>query len=353
MVLPILVPGLTESAPAKVWIPRPSPDTATPVAPLNRSPRVRKPADLNMAVRIVTERERAIVRILRPLGIGPLSRERATKAGELLGLHCSSVYRLRRRFLANPVASALIPHSSGPKAGDLFFAATVENIVKEVLTDWLPRQPYFIHPLLEICVEIRKRCAGASVCPPSRATISRRWAAHRKAEAAGNARVKPPLSKSSRAGKTTELNMTDTNATERERAIVRVLHPLGRGPLSRQEAKKAGELLGVHRSTIYRLRRRFLADPVASALIRHDPGPKAGVERHLAAPVEKIVSNVLTDWLPRQRHLTHPLLELCVEIRKRCAAAGVSPPSRPTISRRWAAQRQAEAQSSVRVRVRR
>jgi len=155
MVLPILVPGLTEPAPAKVWIPRPSTDSAKPVAPLNRSPRVRKPADLNMAVRTVTERERAIARILRRLGIGPLSRERATKVGELLGLHCSSVYRLRRRFLTNPVAGALIPHSSGPKVGDLLLAATVERIVSEVLTDWLPRQPYLGHPLLELCVEIR------------------------------------------------------------------------------------------------------------------------------------------------------------------------------------------------------
>ncbi|AEI82031.1 hypothetical protein CNE_BB1p06110 (plasmid) [Cupriavidus necator N-1] len=148
------------------------------------------------------------------------------------------------------------------------------------------------------------------------------------------------------------MDMTDTNATERERAIVRVLHPLGRGPLSRQQAKKAGELLGVHRSTIYRLRRLFLANPAASAWIPHNPGPKAG-ELRLPATVEKIVSEVLTDWLPRQRHLAHPLLELCVEIRKRCAGENVSPPSRPTISRRWAAQWQAEAQSSVRVRVRR
>uniref|UniRef100_Q46MS3 Uncharacterized protein n=1 Tax=Cupriavidus pinatubonensis (strain JMP 134 / LMG 1197) TaxID=264198 RepID=Q46MS3_CUPPJ len=353
MVLPILVPDLIDPAPARVWIPRPSTDSAKPVAPLNRSPRARKPADLNMAVRIVTDRERAIVRILRPLGIGPLSRERATKAGELLGLHCSSVYRLRRRFLADPVASALIPHSSGPKVGDQHLAATVEKIVSDVLSDWLPRQRHLAHPLLVLCVEIRKRCAAASVSPPSRPTISRRWAAHRRAEAANSASVQLPFSKSSRACKTTVPNMTETAiATEREREIERVLRPLGTGPLSRQQATKAGELLGVHTSTIYRLRRIFLADPVASALIRHDPGPKAG-ERHLAAPVEKIVSNVLTDWLPRQRHLTHPLLELCVEIRKRCAVAGVSPPSRPTISRRWVAQRQAEAQSSVRVRVRR
>ncbi|AEI81954.1 hypothetical protein CNE_BB1p05340 (plasmid) [Cupriavidus necator N-1] len=270
----------------------------------------------------------------------------------MLGLHCSSVYRLRRRFLADPVASALIPHSSGPKVGDLRIAATIENIVNEVLTDWLPRQPHLAHPLLGLCVEIRKRCAGASVCPPSRSTISRRWAAHRNAGAASSGRVQPPLSKSSQVRKITVLNMPETIATERERAIVRVLHPLGTGPLSRQQAKKAGDLLGVHRSTIYRLRRLFLVNPVASALIRHDPGPKAG-DRRLAATIEKIVSDVLTDWLPRQPHLAHPLRELCLEIRKRCAGASVSPPSRPTISRRWAAQWQAEAQSSARVRVRR
>lgn len=62
-------------------------------------------------------------------------------------------------------------------------AATVEEIVSEVLIDWLPRQRHLAHPLFELEVEIRKRCAGASVSPPSRATISRRWAAHRKEEA--------------------------------------------------------------------------------------------------------------------------------------------------------------------------
>ncbi len=352
MVLPILVPDLAEPSPAKVWIPRPSTDSATPVAPLNRSPRVRTTTDSNIAVKIATERERAIVRVLRPLGIGPLSQKQAKKAGERLGLHWSTVYRLRRRFLADPVASALIPHDRGPKVGDLRLTATVENIVSEVLTDWLPRQGRLAHPLLELCAEIQKRCAGANVNPPSRATISRRWAAHLKAEAASSARVKRPLRQSSRLCKTTVLNSAVGIATERERAIVKVLRPLGMGPLSRQQATKVGELLGIHWSTVYRLRRRFLADPVASALIPHNRGPKVGSLR-LAETVEEIVSEVLTDWLPRQRHLAYPLLELCVEIRKRCAGASVNPPSRPTISRRWAARRKAEAQSSARVRVRR
>lgn len=180
MVLPILVPEMTEPAPANVRIPRSSTDSANPVPPPSKSPRVRKTADLNMAVKIATERERAIVRVLRPLGKAPLSRKQAERAGALLGIHWSTVYRLRRRFLANPVASALIPHDRGPKVGNPRLAATVEKIVSEVLTDWLPRQPRFAYPLFELVVEIRKRCAGASVKPPSRSTISRRWATHRK-----------------------------------------------------------------------------------------------------------------------------------------------------------------------------
>ncbi|MGY2492928.1 Mu transposase C-terminal domain-containing protein [Cupriavidus sp. CP313] len=59
--------------------------------------------------------------------------------------------------------------------------------------------------------------------------------------------------------------------------------------------------------------------------------------------VESIVNDVLTAWPPRQRHLAHPLFELVVEIRKRCAAAGVTAPSRTTIARRWAAHRKEEA----------
>ncbi|MCY1292303.1 hypothetical protein D9M70_415200 [compost metagenome] len=187
MVLPILVPELTEPTPANVRMPRSSTDSANPVPPLSKLPRGRKTTVLN--TRIVTKRERAIVRVLRPLGTAPLTRKQAENAGELLGIHWATVYHLRRRFLADPVASALIPYDRGPKVGSLRLAEAVEEIVSEVLTDWLPRQRHLAHPLFELCVEIRMRCAGASVRPPSRSTISRRWAAHRK-EAASSARVR-------------------------------------------------------------------------------------------------------------------------------------------------------------------
>lgn len=188
MVLPILVLELSEPTPANGRIRRPSANSASPR--LSKSPRVCKATALNMAVRIATERERAIVRVLRPLGTGPLLLKQAKRAGELLGIHWATVYHLRWRFLADPVASALIPHDRGPKVGSSRLAETAEEIVSEVLTAWLPRQRHLAHPLFELCVEIRKRCAGANVRPPSRSTISRRWAAHRKAEAASSARVR-------------------------------------------------------------------------------------------------------------------------------------------------------------------
>ncbi|AEI82033.1 TniA-like transposition protein (plasmid) [Cupriavidus necator N-1] len=133
-----------------------------------------------------------------------------------------------------------------------------------------------------------------------------------------------------------------TQPTEREFAIARVLRPLGRGPLSRKQADYAGKLLRMHRSTVYRLRQRFLADPVASALSPYDRGPRSGKGR-LPAQVENIVNDVLSTWLPQQRYLAHPLFELTIEIRKRCAAAGVTAPARSTVSRRWAAYRKEEA----------
>jgi putative transposase len=39
-----------------------------------------------------------VAAVLRPLGHGPLSRAQAVVAGNLLGVHWTTVYRLRRRF---------------------------------------------------------------------------------------------------------------------------------------------------------------------------------------------------------------------------------------------------------------
>ncbi len=136
--------------------------------------------------------------------------------------------------------------------------------------------------------------------------------------------------------------MANQGPFDREASIARVLRPLGRGPLTLRQARRAGQLLGMHWASAYRLRRRFLADPVASSVKRAKPGPKEGARR-LSARVEAVVEEVLTDWLPRQRHLAHPLLDLFMEVRRRCVRAGLQPPSRNTVARRWAQHREAMA----------
>ena len=136
--------------------------------------------------------------------------------------------------------------------------------------------------------------------------------------------------------------MSSPGPSDREGSIARVLRPLGHGPLTLQQARRAAQLLGMHWSSIYRLRRRFLADPVASSLRPRKAGPRRG-GRRLSARVDRVIDEVLTDWLPRQRHLAHPLLDLVTEVRSRCARTGLQMPSRNTVARRWSAHREALA----------
>ncbi|HET9643447.1 MAG TPA: hypothetical protein VFP68_08845 [Burkholderiaceae bacterium] len=136
--------------------------------------------------------------------------------------------------------------------------------------------------------------------------------------------------------------MEDPGAvTKREIEIARVLRPLGSGPLSREQAVRAGQLLGVHWTTVYRMRARFLRDPRTSSLVA-DRGGRRGDPLRLAPEVEAIVSDVVERWMASQRHRAHPLLEAHMEIRQRCDKLGLKPPSRNTVQRRVEAHRQAE-----------
>ena len=130
--------------------------------------------------------------------------------------------------------------------------------------------------------------------------------------------------------------------SEREFTIARILRPLGSRPMSKSQAKRAAQLLGVHWTTVYRLRQRFLADPVASAVARRRRGPPPG-EPRLDGRVEGIIDQVLSRWLPRHKQLAHPALDLTVEIHRRCRRSGLPSPSRSTVLRRWEQHRQREA----------
>ena len=129
--------------------------------------------------------------------------------------------------------------------------------------------------------------------------------------------------------------------TDREIAIARVLRPLGTGPLRRSQAERAAQLLGVHWTTIYRLRARFLRDPRTSSLVA-DRGGRAGEPERLAPEVEAVVTEVVSQWLPAQRFLAHPILDTHMEVRSRCNVLGLKPPARNTVERRVKAHREAE-----------
>lgn len=135
--------------------------------------------------------------------------------------------------------------------------------------------------------------------------------------------------------------MSETqHISEREIRIAGVLRPLGTAPMTRQQAERVGQLLGLHWSTVYKLRRRFLQHPVTSAVAPRRRGPKNG-SRRIDSCVEAVVQDVLDDWLPRQRHLAHPLLDLFMEVRRRCHAAKLQPPPRDATRLRAAGPRSA------------
>jgi putative transposase len=75
----------------------------------------------------LTERDIKVAQVLR-LGTKPLSMQQARRASKLLDVHWTSVYRLRRRFLANPVASSVAPNARGRNRLD----DQVEDIVDDV-----------------------------------------------------------------------------------------------------------------------------------------------------------------------------------------------------------------------------
>ena len=131
-----------------------------------------------------TEREIRIARVLRPLGTKPMSRQQAEMAGKLLGLHWTSVYRLRQRFLADPVASSIVQRARGPKPGGKRVNARAEQIIDDVLRRWVPKQRELAHPLLDTWMEVRRRCLLAAVTAPGRNTVARRMSEHRDAQAA-------------------------------------------------------------------------------------------------------------------------------------------------------------------------
>ena len=70
--------------------------------------------------------------------------------------------------------------------------------------------------------------------------------------------------------------------------------------------------------------KRNLDDPVASSLRLGSPGPASGYRR-LPVDAEAIIEAVLSQWLPLQRGLAHPMRNVTMEVRRICKQVGISP----------------------------
>jgi len=137
----------------------------------------------------LSEREIKMARLFRPLAHEPMTKQQAELAAQLLGLHWTSVYRLRRKFLAKPVATSLVPKVSGRPTGARFLGFQVEAVINEVLQQWLPKQQRLAHPGLDITTQVRKQCVEEGLKPPSRHTVTARWNSLKAAEEASLAEV--------------------------------------------------------------------------------------------------------------------------------------------------------------------
>ena len=108
----------------------------------------------------------------------------AKQAGKLLDLHWTSVYRLRTRFLAHPVASAVRQRERGPKSGQHTLDPRIEAVITEVIENWLPKQQALAAPMRDLTTEIEGRCRQANLKARGRNTVARRWAESREEVAA-------------------------------------------------------------------------------------------------------------------------------------------------------------------------
>jgi putative transposase len=67
-----------------------------------------------------------------------MRRARAERAGQLLGVHWTTVYRLRARFLRDPSTSSLVPSPTGRRREPRRLASELEAVLTEVVERWRP-----------------------------------------------------------------------------------------------------------------------------------------------------------------------------------------------------------------------
>jgi putative transposase len=90
---------------------------------------------------------------------------------------------------------------------------------------------------------------------------------------------------------------------------------------------------------IYRLLRRYLADPRLTSLLPRRRGTKDG-HSYIQPEVEALINDAIEEvYLTRQRPR---VMDLVAEVRRRCRALGLTPPGRKAITKRLQARPQSE-----------
>lgn len=123
-----------------------------------------------------------------------------------------------------------------------------------------------------------------------------------------------------------ELSAIPESAWAEARRYFPVFHRLANTPKrNRSQVIAAAAELGCSRSLVYKLLRRFIADPRLTSLLSHQRGPTRGGSR-LSSEIHRLIDEMIESvYLTPQRPR---LTDLVTEVRQRCRAMGLKAPSR-------------------------
>jgi len=131
---------------------------------------------------------------------------------------------------------------------------------------------------------------------------------------------------------TPDLSSISAEQWEEARRRLSVIQPLARNAArTRADVVAAARELGLAAAQLYRLLARYQTDPRLTALV---PRPRGGVRGRSRIPcdIDLLIEEAIeTVYLTRQRA---KIMDLVVEIRRRCHERGLAPPSRKAITAR-------------------
>ncbi|MBX9907837.1 MAG: DDE-type integrase/transposase/recombinase [Beijerinckiaceae bacterium] len=129
-----------------------------------------------------------------------------------------------------------------------------------------------------------------------------------------------------------DLSSIDAAAWSEARRCLPVIRRLAENDERRRgQVEAAAKELGYGPTHVYALLRRYLADSRLTSLLPRSSGPKSGFSR-LDREVDVLIDEVTESfYLTRQRAR---ISDLVIEVRRRCAAAGLDPPGRKAITKR-------------------